>query len=258
MTGVMSEVTRQNAHYWESIAAHRPGETVEYLRLGGEVISPEELTVIGSVAGRTFLQVAASVGDAALSMALQGAKAVAVDIAPSHVEMGRAKAAELGVDVEYLVADMTALPDEVTGFDTIYIQWGGLCWVPDLRSWVADMATRLTPGGRLVIAEHHPAWEVLSVAGPDLLALSASYFEQTWIGQRDLAKEPQVVKELGLEWRPHRAFVWNLGNVVSAFLEAGLVVVALQEFQDQEMYPGFTHGRHLPGFYIAAGERPGG
>jgi SAM-dependent methyltransferase len=202
--------------------------------------------------------VAASVGDAALSLALQDAKAVAVDIAPSHVELGRAKAAELAVDVDYRVGDMTALPDDLTGFDTIYISWGGLCWVPDLRAWVADMATRLSPGGRLVIAEHHPVWEVVSVAGPEQLALSASYFEQEWIGPRDLAKEPQVVKKLGLEWQPHQAFVWNLGEVVTAFLQASLTVVALQEFHDREMYPGFTHGQHLPAVYIAAGERPTG
>ncbi|MEV5966166.1 methyltransferase domain-containing protein [Kribbella sp. NPDC051952] len=252
----MSEITRKNGRYWEAMAGHRRGETVEHLRSGGEVISPEELAVIGPVAGRRFLQVAASVGDAALSVALQGAQAVAVDIAPSHVATGRAKAAELGVEVDFRVGDMTALPEDLTGFDTIYISWGGLCWVPDLPVWVADMATRLSPGGRLVIAEHHPVWEVLSVAGPDLLALSASYFEQTWIGERDLAKEPQVVKELGLEWQPHRAFVWNLGDVISAFLRAGLVVVALQEFGDREMYPGFAHGQHLPSTYIAAGERP--
>ncbi|MGW6282080.1 class I SAM-dependent methyltransferase [Kribbella sp. NPDC055071] len=252
----MSETTRQNGRYWEAIAGHRLGEPVEYLRSGGEVISAKELAVIGPVAGRRFLQVAASVGDAALSVALQGAEAVAVDIAPSHVETGRAKAAELGVDVEYHVGDMTALPSDLTGFDTIYISWGGLCWVPDLRAWVADMARRLTAGGRLVIVEHHPAWEVLSVVGPDRLTLSASYFEQKWIGERDLAKEPQVVKELGLDVQPHRAFVWNLGDVVSAFLYAGLVVVALQEFQNDEMYAGFTHGHHLPATYIAAAERP--
>jgi SAM-dependent methyltransferase len=252
----MDEITRQNGHYWEAIAAHRPGETVEYLRSGGEVIGPEELTLIGPVAGRKFLQVAASVGDAALSLALQGAKAVAVDIAPSHVELGRAKAAELGVDVDYRVGDMTSLPDDLTDFDTIYISWGGLCWVPDLRAWVADMATRLSPGGRLVIAEHHPMWEILSVAGPEQLALSASYFEQEWIGPRDLAKEPQVVKELGLEWQPHHAFVWNLGEVVTAFLDAGLTVVALKEFHDREMYSGFTHSHHLPATYHAAAERP--
>ncbi|MGW7686364.1 class I SAM-dependent methyltransferase [Kribbella sp. NPDC054772] len=252
----MEDITRQNGAYWEAMAAHRHGVTVEDLRSGGEVVSAEELAVIGPVDGRRFLHVAAAVGDAALSLALQGARAVAVDIAPSHVATGRAKAAELGVDVEYRVGDMTALADDLTGFDTIYISWGGLCWVPDLRAWVADMARRLTPGGRLVIAEHHPVWEVLSVVGHDRLALSASYFEQEWLGRRDLAKEPQVVKELGLEWRPHKAFVWNLGDIVSAFLAAGLVVVALQEFPNPEMYAGFAHAGHLPATYIAAAERP--
>ncbi len=252
----MSEVTRQNGEYWEALAAHRRGESVDVLRGGGEVVSRDELAAMGDLVGKRVLQVAASIGDESLSLALLGAEPTAVDIAPTHVNTGRAKAAELGVEVDYRVGDMMALSDDLRDFDVIYISWGGLCWVPEIVSWVADMAERLTPGGRLVIAEHHPLWDVLSVTGPDRLGVTASYFDQQWRGARDLDKEPQIVEELGLETTSHTSFVWNLGQVVTAMLRAELSIATLWEYGSDEMYSGLDAGRHLPATYIIAGERP--
>ncbi len=250
----MPDVVATNAAYWESLAPHRPGATVEDVR-AMDVISADELAALGNVDGRRCLQVAASVGDEALQLALMGAEATAVDIAPSHVATGLAKAGALGVEVDFRVADMTDLPEDVRGFDVIYISWGGLCWVPDLGPWVHDMAQRLAPGGRLVIAEHHPLWEVLSV-DDSRLRVSRSYVDQGWRDGADVLKQPEVVRQLGGRPPPSTSFVWSIGAVVTALLAAGLVVVHLQEHALASMYPGLPGAAHLPATYVAAARKP--
>lgn len=251
----MTDAIRENADYWENLAPHRHGVSVDYFRAGQSTLSDAELSVLGDVAGKRVLQVAASVGDEAISLAQLGAASIAIDIAPSHVRTGRAKAESLGVSVDFRTADMTALPDDLRALDVIYISWGGLCWVPDLQAWVRDMADRLAQEGRLVIAEHHPLWEVLSVTGRQELSPTRSYFDPSWTGPWDLSKQPQVVAEHNFNPLPHTSYIWNLGQVVTAMIGAGLEITALQEFGDDDMYPQLAASRHLPSIYVASGTR---
>lgn len=251
----MSEVADRNRKYWETLAPHRPGESVEALRASAAVLSADELAAMGDVAGKRILQVAASVGDECLALALLGALPTAVDIAAAHIQTGRDKALKLGVEVDYRIGDMSALDEDLKGFDVIYISWGGLCWVPDLNSWTTDMVERLVPGGRLVIAEHHPLWEALSVTSTNTLEVTASYFDHDWRGPRDLAKEPEVVMTQGLEAPHHTSFIWNVGQVATAMIQAGPSITTLEEYAEEKMYPGLESSRHLPATYIAAGIR---
>ncbi|WP_088285463.1 hypothetical protein [Kineosporia sp. A_224] len=71
-----------------------------------------------------------------------------------------------------------------------------------------------------------------------------------------MAKEPEVVSELGLVTPPHTSYVWNLGQVVTAMLSAGLVLTTLNEGGHADMYAGLAASEHLPSMYLAAAERP--
>jgi SAM-dependent methyltransferase len=246
-------VSQQNARYWEAIAAHRPGEPVEFFLAGGRAVSDEELAVIGDPAGKRVLHLASAVGNEAITFAQLGATVTAVDISPTHVAAGRAKAAAVGVRVDFAVADMTALPAEIDRFDIIYISWGGLCWVPDIDEWARDVARRLSEGGLLVIAEHHPLWEVLSVTGPGQLTVSRSYFEPARTFFRDIRKAPQAEQELDQPLPAATSFAWGLGAVVSAVLGAGLRLTSLREYPDSDLYPGLGEtGLAIPAIYILA------
>jgi SAM-dependent methyltransferase len=252
----LSAVTRQNARYWEAIAAHRLGEPAEFFLAGGRALMDEELAGIGDLAGKRVLHLASAVGNEAITFAQLGATVTAVDISPTHVANGQAKATAVGVRVNFVVADMTALPPEIDGFDVIYISWGGLCWVPDLAEWARDVARRLADGGRLVIAEHHPLWEVLSVAGCGRLEVSRSYFEPTAILSPDIRKAPQAERELDQPLPAKTSFVWGLGAVVSAVLGAGLRLTSLREYADPEGYPGLGDAASvIPAIYILAARR---
>jgi ubiquinone/menaquinone biosynthesis C-methylase UbiE len=68
-------------------------------------------------AGQEVLDVAAGDGNFALSAAREGAAVVASDLAPGMVELGRERSREEGFDIEWVEADVEALPFEDGRFD---------------------------------------------------------------------------------------------------------------------------------------------
>ncbi|MBB5833762.1 class I SAM-dependent methyltransferase [Kribbella italica] len=248
-----AEVVAQNRQYWQALAPHRPGESVEFFRAGGSALNPDELAAVGDVSGRRVLQLACSVGDEALTFAGLGADVTAVDLAPTHLSTGRAKAGALGLSVDFREQDMMALDPELTGFDLIFISWGGICWVPDLTSWAADLSTRLAPGGVLVISEHHPLWEVLTVTAP--MSVNGDYFAPARVGYADPLKAPEITRELESPILS-RSFVWSLGALTTAVLAAGLTLRSLQEFAAPEMYAALgDKAAWLPATYLLTATR---
>jgi SAM-dependent methyltransferase len=245
------DVVSQNREYWEHLAPHRPGLPVEFFLDGSSALNQDELVAAGEVQGRRVLQLACSVGDEALTFAQRGADVTAVDIAPSHLASGRAKAEALGLDVAFVEQDMMTLDPQLTGFDLIYISWGGLCWATSISDWTRLVAARLNPGGQLVISEHHPLWEVLTVRSDGLLSVSGDYFDVGRDGYSDPLKAPQITRRLGVPDLPHRSYVWSIGSVVTAVLEAGLTLKSLREFPDPDMYPGLgDQAVDIPATYL--------
>ncbi|WP_328999767.1 class I SAM-dependent methyltransferase [Kribbella sp. NBC_00709] len=229
---------------------------MEFFLNGGTALTEDELAAVGDVHGRRVLQLACSVGDEALMFAQRGAAVTAVDIAPAHLMTGRAKAEALGVDVAFIEQDMTRLDPEITGFDVIYISWGGICWVPDITEWMQLVADRLNPGGVLVISEHHPLWEILTVRGENALSVNGDYFDNGRDGYADPLKAPQITQTIGTPDVPHRSFVWSISSIVTGVLAAGLTLRSLQEYAESEMYPGLgEQAMHIPGTYLLTASR---
>jgi SAM-dependent methyltransferase len=251
-----TDIVEQNHRYWDAIAPQRRGEPIGFFRGGGSALNDHEWSVIGDPHGLRVLQLAAGVGDESISLARRGAEVTAIDLAEAHLQTGREKAAALGAAVDYQQQDMMALPAELTGFDRVLISYGGLCWIPDLDRWAADLAGRLLPDGRVVISEHHPLWEVLSVAGDNRLAVSGDYFGFGRHGYADRLKAPQVTWRSEDPLPEHTSFVWGIGSVVTALLAAGLRIIALEEFADPEMYPGLGPTADLiPSSYLLCAQR---
>lgn len=252
----LAEIVSQNKRYWESLAPHRPGEPTTFFQRGGSALTEDELAAIGDVGGRRVLQLAASVGDEALTFAQLGAEVTAVDIAPTHLATGRAKAAALDLEVAFVEQDMMTLDERLTGFDVVYISSGGLCWAPSITDWARLVTGHLSPRGAVVISEHHPLWEVLTIRGESTLSVSADYFGAARDGYADPLKAPVITRELGVPDAPHRSYVWSIGSVVTALIGAGLTIRSLQECPEAEMYPGMgEHAMYIPATYLLTAVR---
>jgi len=193
--------------------------SLEEHRGGVSALDPVELDLLGDLRGKRVLHLACSTCDEGITMARHGARVVGVDIAGTHVRVGRAKANALGVDVDLRVGDMMNLDDDLRDFDLVYISTGGLCWVPDLDDWLTGVRNALQPGGRVLIAEHHPIWETLGVAGDRQLTVLYDYFGRHELPEIvDTAKSAIGKAETADDETPLHSFVWGIGAVVSALL----------------------------------------
>lgn len=252
----VDDIIRANAESWNAIAVHRNGEPAEYYHSGGTALEPIEIELAGDVHGKEVLQLACSTGDEVISWALLGATAHGIDISTVHIEKARQKAAAVGISCDLRVGDMFNLPTDFPEFDLIYISWGGICWAPDIDAWAQVVAAALKPGGAVLISEHHPLWEVLGVKGENSLSVLNDYFQKAAIPRQwDAAKAP--VGGRYPDAPPLRSFVWSIGSVVTALLNAGLRIDALHEDSAAENYAGLGPAcTALPAVYYLKASRP--
>src|SRR5262249_32274783 len=101
-------------------------------------------------------------GRDSLILAQQGAEVVGLDFSPPAVATARKLADELGLSdrarfVEADLYDAKTAVGETAAFDIVFVTWGALCWLPDIRRWAEIVAHFLKPGGFLYLAEGHPA-----------------------------------------------------------------------------------------------------
>lgn len=246
-----ADIVRRNATRWEAMAKHRPGMPLDDHRAGVSALDSEELDLLGDLQSKRVLHLACSVCDEGITMASHGATVVGVDISETHVRAGQEKANALGVDVALRVGDMMNLDDELRDFDIVYISTGGICWVPDLDDWLIGIRNVLKPHGQVLIAEHHPFWEMMGVAGDRQLTVLSDYFGKHDIpAVHDSSKSAIGAAETADEAHALQSFVWGIGVVTSALIKHDFRIVALLELPYADMFRGLGNAAEcVPAVY---------
>ncbi|MGI8406845.1 MAG: class I SAM-dependent methyltransferase [Thermomicrobiales bacterium] len=219
------------------MAKHRSGMPLNDHRAGVSALDSEELELLGDLQNQRVLHLACAVCDEGITMATRGATVVGVDISETHIRVGQEKANALAVDVALRVGDMMNLDEDLHDFDIVYISTGGICWVPDLDDWLIGVRNALKPDGRLLIAEHHPFWEMMGATGERQLLVLSDYF-----GTHDLptildtSKAAIGTAETSYEEDALQSFVWGIGAVVSALIKHDFQIEALLELPYPDMF----------------------
>ncbi len=189
-----------------------------------------DLPRLGDVAGLRALHLQCHIGTDTVSLARLGARATGLDFSPPAVEQARRLASAAGVDADFVVADAYDAVSAcgASAFDLVYTGIGALCWLPDIARWGGVVAELLAPGGRLFLREGHPMMWAVDERVTDRIVVGHAYSETA---------EPMVFVEDGTYVETEHVFAhrtshcWNhgLGEIVTALLDAGLVLTQLVE-----------------------------
>ncbi len=106
--------------------------------------------------GDRVLDVATGTGDVAFAIQQAGAREViGLDFSPEMIAAAKAKAAERGTPVVFLIGDAMRLPFPDGSFDACTVSFG-LRNMPDYGAAIAEMTRVLRPGGRFICLETTP------------------------------------------------------------------------------------------------------
>jgi SAM-dependent methyltransferase len=138
----------------------------QYERTAAELEPAGRLVVARAaiVPGERVLDVACGTGNAALIAAEAGARVTGLDGAPRLVEVARARAAENGVDAEFVVGDALDLPFDDGAFDAV-VSVFGVIFAPDPARAIAEIVRVLAPGGRALLSAWLPDGPIHRMVG---------------------------------------------------------------------------------------------
>jgi SAM-dependent methyltransferase len=218
------------ANWDERVAYHlvAPSYDLRALREGRGRLHPIESRELGDVRGKRILHLQCHFGRDSLTLAQQGAEVVGLDFSPCAIAAARRLAVELGLSARasFVEANVYDAPKVLEGralFDTVFVTWGSLCWLPDVGKWAEVVAHFLKPGGFVYLADAHPAAMVLEDVDPTGASrpvLYLPYFNQGAIVEddpTDYANKTAVLRNV----RTHE-WMHSLSSILTGIGRAGL------------------------------------
>jgi SAM-dependent methyltransferase len=161
--GVAEELRTRTRATWAA------GDWDSFSRLV-EPVGALVLERIGVEPGMGLLDVGTgSGGNVAIPAALRGATVVGCDVTPELFEHARRRAAEAGVEVEWVEADAQELPFGEERFDRVTSTFGAM-FAPDHARAAAELVRVCRPGGRIAMT----SWVNDGFAG-ELFKLTGSF-----------------------------------------------------------------------------------
>lgn len=234
-------------------AAHNShkAEQARFLREGGSTLFPEEIELLGDLAGRRLLHLQCNAGQDTLSLARLGAAVTGVDISDDAISFARQLSADSGIAGRFHRADvydwLATAAERGERFDVVFSSYGAIVWLSDLRAWATGLAAVLAPGGRFVLVEFHPFLNMLDddgervvgdYAGGGLVSFDSGIGDYVaWAGPA-LAPSGYLegVRDFSNPYPGHE-FNWGIGEIVTALLEAGLRLEVLREYPYANGFP---------------------
>jgi SAM-dependent methyltransferase len=236
--GDVRAMHRANRAAWDQAAERYEGwydEAVDLIRSGGSNLFPVEHDLIGDLHGSCHraIHLQCAAGRDTLSLwNLGAAEVIGVDISPRMLALAARLAKATGAPARWIEADVLDTPNDLDGTaDLVYTGRGAIIWLQDLAAWATVLRRLLSPTGRLVIFDGHPAeWLFDADATGRLIATDYDYF-----GGVEASKgwAPEFIDHLSVpegdqSWKFARA--WTLGEIVTALLRAGLRLERLVEY----------------------------
>ncbi|HET7901102.1 MAG TPA: class I SAM-dependent methyltransferase [Candidatus Nanopelagicales bacterium] len=241
-----------NLDFWEKAASiHGSAEDSPHYRFdvvaaGGTLMTPTEQRAVAAAMGGTADDPLAGVRDKDVLylqshlgadggvMARAGARVTCADFSATALAKARELAERVGVRIETVETDSRAIPESLHGrFDLVYVTVGAICWIDDLDRWMRQVSLALRPGGRFVMVEIHPLYQMVFSRTPELVVdfdygggASESYTDSGSYAAPDADFVTTTTN-----------YAHSVGDIVSGAVRAGLRVDVLDEHVTSDINP---------------------
>lgn len=263
-----NEIHEANRLSWNAATiahnSHKPDQA-RFLREGGSTLFPEEIDLLGDIAGKSLVHLQCNAGQDTLSLARLGAKVTGVDISDEAISFAKQLSLDAKIPAEFVRADvydwLDAARERGDRFDIVFCSYGAICWLSDLGRWAAGISEILLPGagvgGRFVVVDFHPA----SMMFNERYELAYPYFGESnpmkweegigdYVGMAAGALSPMGHEEgvQGFE-NPHPVYEyqWPIAAILTSLLGAGLRIDRFEEYPFSNGAKLFDEMRELPG-----------
>lgn len=233
----LDEQVAANLRTWnERVAIHTTDTSGIYpfddFFAGDNTITPIDDAEVGDVAGLRLAHLQCHFGLDTIRLARRGARATGLDFSADAVAQARDFAEKTGADADFVQANVYDAIDVLGAgsFDMVYVSWGAIYWLPDLKPWAKVVAALLKPGGRFFLAEGHPHLVQLEQHADGFLYHAYSG------GSAQRFDEPSSYAGDGRELEHKTTYEWmhGIGDVLGSLLDAGLT---LRKFKEHDSIP---------------------
>jgi SAM-dependent methyltransferase len=200
------------ANWDERVPIHLKSYSLEAIRGGHGKLHTIEENELQLRPGERVLHLQCHFGRDSLTLAQRGAYVVGVDFSLPAVQV------------------QETLP-EPRAFDLVYVSWGAINWLPDIRAWAKIVSYYLRPGGRLYMAEGHPTASVFEDANPPKVGEMPTWFAPYFDEQPSVIDDSRDYSDPNAALENTRTYEWidPLGSIVEALLDAGMSLEFLRE-----------------------------
>ncbi len=175
-----------------------------------------------SLTGRKACVIASGDNCVAFALAGMGAHVTSVDISDEQLRTAADRAAQLGLDMTFVRADVTSMPDVPSDtFDLVSYSRGMMVWLSDLGALFVEVERILRPGGYMIGYDVHP-------------------FQRPWADRTDCIEMEKPYWESGpfdylddsggaAGGRSSHEYHWTLADILNALCDSGLRLEGIAE-----------------------------
>jgi 2-polyprenyl-3-methyl-5-hydroxy-6-metoxy-1,4-benzoquinol methylase len=230
------EKTRASWNYATALHNQHKGDQAQRLRQGWDPLFPEELDLLGPLAGRELVHLQCNSGQDSLALARHGANVVGVDFSDEAIAFAQNLARESQISARFECSEVVSWCEKSTArFDLAFSSYGAVGWLPDVQAWARGIANVLKPGASFIYVEFHP---VLWSVGEDFALHGDSYFLTDalcepvgdYVANSGTALGATESTQAAANSIVATSWQHTLGDIVSALAAAGLRLEVLREY----------------------------
>ncbi|KAF9935047.1 hypothetical protein FBU30_008540 [Linnemannia zychae] len=250
----------QNRASWnEAVIAHNSHKVDQegFFRNKGSTLYPEEIHLLGNLAGLKVCHLQCNAGQDTLSLVtrLGAENPTGVDISDNAIEIATKLAKSSGNQATFIRADVFEYFDttESNQFDVVFVSYGTVNWLSDLERWGRGVHKILNPGGRIVFIDFHPVCYIFnqdmiheypySSAG---VPIHESGGVSDYVAYSNTGEEvmPNLKYQEGVQDfrnpNPSVEFCWGLSDTIGSLVKAGMHLTHFKEYPYSNFFRPYT------------------